>query len=322
MSPLVTVVICVYNAGSYLQDAVRSIRQQTYRNLEILVVNDGSTDGCVETIRGLDDSRIRIIDQVNRGKAAAMNVALDSMLGDYYVIQDADDESRPTRIEKQLARMVACPDLAAVYCGYELIMDGRRAAPIAFSKDAESCKRDIDAFLMPSHDPTGMYRVSLVRHVRYREDLRIAQGHDYILRVGENNKMNVIDEVLYAYRFHSRSVTKKDPKRNADATRIVLKAACARRKLDPSSVFRNDGLPIGQVEEATLFRLAAHYTQSSKYLVATGQRRAALNIGLRCMMLRPQAIYFWKALVMGMSPLWVLFALGKLDRSSVGSVVG
>ena len=104
-SALVTVVICVYNAGDFLRPAVESILNQTYPELEVLIVDDGSTDGCVSTIEDIRDSRIRILRQENEGKPAAMNYALSESRGEFYVVQDADDLSFPKRIERQLQCM-------------------------------------------------------------------------------------------------------------------------------------------------------------------------------------------------------------------------
>ena len=80
-SELVTVVICVYNAGDFLRPAVESVLNQTYTHLEVLIVDDGSTDGCLSTIQDLHDPRIRILRQENRGKPSAMNYALSEMKG-------------------------------------------------------------------------------------------------------------------------------------------------------------------------------------------------------------------------------------------------
>ena len=89
-TPLVSVLIPVYNAGRYLVEAVESIVQQSYSNLEIIIINDGSTDGCIATLKNIQDPRIRILHQDNQGKAAALNHAFEQLKGDYFVIQDAD----------------------------------------------------------------------------------------------------------------------------------------------------------------------------------------------------------------------------------------
>src|SRR5688500_14562217 len=137
--PLVSVVICVYNARAYLRDAVTSVLEQTLGNLEILIIDDGSTDGCVEMLADLSDPRIRVLRQENQGKPVALNRALNEMRGEFYAIQDADDLSHPQRIERQLRCMLGNSDLAAVFCGNDLIVGEERLAPRFGAKTREQC---------------------------------------------------------------------------------------------------------------------------------------------------------------------------------------
>ena len=86
-SALVTVVICVYNAGDFLRPAVESILKQTYPNLEVLIINN-CTDGCLSTVQDLATLAHRILHQENRGKPAAMNYALSELKGEFYACPD------------------------------------------------------------------------------------------------------------------------------------------------------------------------------------------------------------------------------------------
>jgi glycosyltransferase involved in cell wall biosynthesis len=103
-SPLVSVIMSVYNAELYLESAIKSILNQTYKKIEFIIVNDGSTDGSIAIIRQYmkQDSRIVLIDQENIGLTKSLNKALSVSNGQYIARQDADDESLDTRIETQL----------------------------------------------------------------------------------------------------------------------------------------------------------------------------------------------------------------------------
>src|SRR3954453_5720186 len=91
--PLVSVVIASYNAGDDLRAAVRSVLRQTYQNIEVLLVDDGSTDGSVDRlVEQVTDPRVRVLRQENGGRAAALNRALQEIRGEFYATQDADDE--------------------------------------------------------------------------------------------------------------------------------------------------------------------------------------------------------------------------------------
>lgn len=106
---LVSVVIPAYNAEATIGDTLRSVRSQTYRNLEILVVDDGSADGtrAIVEAHGSVDDRIRLITQENRGVAAARNVGWQAARAELIAFVDADDLWAPTKIEKQVNVMTA-----------------------------------------------------------------------------------------------------------------------------------------------------------------------------------------------------------------------
>lgn len=303
--PLVSVVVCVYNAGAYLRPSIESILGQTYRNIEILIVDDGSTDDCMNSISDLDDSRIRVIRQENRGKPAAMNLALDQMRGEFYVLNDADDLSYPRRIELQVRCMRENPDVAAVYCGHELLLHQRRIAPLCRFKSRERCRRDIERFMMPGHDPTGMYRRSMVGDIRYESSLPIVEGFDYVLRVGERFPMLVLGECLYSYRIHPHSVTKRNPELRERLVWEVLRRACERRGLDVKHVFPSAGnQSVGKNRNGDN-NLAAHFMESVCALRLSGERWRAIRTGLDCAALHPLDPHYHKALVFAVAPLWL-----------------
>lgn len=122
--PRVSVIIPAFNAEATLAETVRSVTAQTEERLEILVVDDGSTDGTAALAVALarSEPRLTLIRQVNAGVAAARNAGLARARGDYVAWLDADDLWRPTKIEKQLAVFAAAPTpLGFVYTGYRMI---------------------------------------------------------------------------------------------------------------------------------------------------------------------------------------------------------
>ena len=220
--PLVSVIICVYNAGVHLRPSVLSVLHQSYKKLEVIIVDDGTTDGCIQSIEDLADVRIRYFHQNNAGKPAALNLALREMNGVFYALQDADDLSHPLRIERQLKFMSANPDIAAVFCGHQLILGDKTVAPLYTYAGPSECRRRINRFGMPALDPTAMYRVEAIRGIEYAESLRIGQGYDYVLRVGERLAVAVLGECLYSYRVHYRGATRANPYKRMQAVYEVL----------------------------------------------------------------------------------------------------
>ncbi|MEX1016897.1 MAG: glycosyltransferase family 2 protein [Phycisphaeraceae bacterium] len=302
---MVSVIISAYNPGPYLQPALRSVLEQTYPHLEIIVVDDGSTDGSVLAAKEqVDDARVRWLHQSNAGKPTAMNRALRACRGDYYMVQDADDLSHAERVQRLVETLEAHPDVAAVFSGHELIMKGRRVAPRFAAKDAEACRRDIERLRMPAHDPTGMYRLSRVRDIAYETDLPVVEGYDYILRVGEQFPLMVLGECLYAYRVHEGSVTRANVERREQYVRRVHERARARRS-QPAPPELVNGKRRGWKSRWTRDdnNLAAHFMASVLDLRSAGRRLEAVQTGLFCSQLHPLDPHYYKALAYATLPL-------------------
>jgi len=114
--PLVSVVIATYNMANYLPLAVRSVLTQTYKNLELLVVDDGSTDDTLESIKPLlNDPRVRYITQENKGQAAAKNFGIRESNGEYIAFLDADDLWVPEKLDLQIPLFLSSKTLGVVY---------------------------------------------------------------------------------------------------------------------------------------------------------------------------------------------------------------
>ena len=114
--PRVTVLMPVYNGGSFLSEAIQSILRQTYTDFELLVIDDGSNDGSADVIEGFQDVRIRLIrNGVNRGLVASLNLGFESAQGEYIARMDADDISRPERLFQQVRFMDKNPQVGV--CG-------------------------------------------------------------------------------------------------------------------------------------------------------------------------------------------------------------
>ena len=307
-SPLVSIVTCVYNAGEYLRPSVLSIVNQTYRNLDIIIVDDGSTDGCLDTITDLlDDRRVRVYRQANATRPVALNRALDLVQGEFYAIQDADDISNSTRIEKQLEAMLCRPELAAVFCGYWLLIRGKCMAPLFASKGATECKADIDALRIPAHDATGMFRMSTIRKMRYDSSLPFVEACDYILRIGESHPMMVLGDCLYGYRMHPNSLTQSDPARRERMVTRMLERACERRGQSNSrTVLRDRHKKYRSSNSLMENDIASVFVVSVLSQRQTNRRWGAVKTGLQCARLHPFDPYYYKALVYALVPAWLL----------------
>jgi glycosyltransferase involved in cell wall biosynthesis len=298
--PLVSVVICVYNPGVYLRPSIASILDQSYRNLDIVVIDDGSTDGSVDAAHDLlADARIRVIRQQNAGQPTALNRALELVRGEFVAIHDADDISAPLRIEKQIRVLAAKPQLGAVFCGDELILNERRLAPVSRAKDEAECRRDIDRLRMPAHDPTAMYRAACLGGMRFDDALPGVQSLDFVLRFGERHPLRVLGECLYGYRIHPGSITKRDPSRRDRLVERALRQACLRRGLTFEHLFPPTRRSRRSILDNSLY---VHFIESVVDQRRAGKRLGALRTGLQCLRLEPLHPHYYKALVYALIP--------------------
>lgn len=305
--PLVSVLIPVYNAGEYLRPSLDSILAQTYSHLEILVIDDGSGDGCMQTIADVRDPRIRILSQENSGRATALNYGLDQIQGEFYMTHDADDLSHADRVERQVEAMQSHPDVAAVFSGHELILNDRILAPRFSPKSVEQCREDIMEFRMPAHDPTGMYRVAMVREFRYEQSLRVGAGLDYILRVGERCPMIVLGCCLYSYRVHVNAITRSDPQRRESMVQRVLQRARVRRGLEAGgnpSAGQTQGRRKAHRDRE--YGLVPHFMESVLDLRRARRRGDSFKTAAACACLHPLDPYYYKPLSYCFSPFGII----------------
>src|SRR5690606_24519669 len=111
--PLVSVVLPVFNGASFIEAALGSILNQTYRNLDVIVIDDGSTDATAALVRVAEtDRRLRFVSRENRGLISTLNEGLGLARGDLIARMDADDIAYPERIQRQVDTFLARPELA------------------------------------------------------------------------------------------------------------------------------------------------------------------------------------------------------------------
>lgn len=123
-SPLISVIIPMYNTKNYIEKTIESVLTQTYNNLEVIIVDDGSTDTGAEIVQALmlKDSRIKYFLQSNQGVSAARNNAIEHSTGEYLAFLDSDDIWLPEKLQKQMNRIIST-NMDACYCGYQYFCD-------------------------------------------------------------------------------------------------------------------------------------------------------------------------------------------------------
>jgi glycosyltransferase involved in cell wall biosynthesis len=207
---LVTVIIPAFDAAATIDETLRSVRAQSHRRLEIVVVDDGSTDATAEIVRGHAalDRRVRLIQQPNSGVAAARNRAIAEAAGDYLAPIDADDLWRPDRIEKQLASLYRGGENVALAYSWSAIIDTASRIVVARPgpRHAGNVLREIIRENFTLNASSALIRKAAVIEVGgYDTSLRArgAQGvEDWQLyfRIATRHEFAVVPEYLTGYR--------------------------------------------------------------------------------------------------------------------------
>jgi glycosyltransferase involved in cell wall biosynthesis len=205
-SPLITVAMPIYNAGEYLLEAVNSIIAQTYTNWELYVIDDGSTDSAIDSIKLIKDERIKILqDGLNKGLAARLNQAIDLAKGQYFARMDQDDISVPERFKMQIDALEANSSLDLVATRALTINSKNKVIgqlPFA-STHKQICAKPWLGFYMPH--PTWMGKLIWFKKYKYKvPQSYYSEDCELLLRSYESSSFACLPEVLFKYRIKDR----------------------------------------------------------------------------------------------------------------------
>ena len=218
MSELISVVLPAYNAEKFISEAIYSILHQTHRNLELIIINDGSTDATEEKILTFTDKRIRYLKKNNSGIVDSLNIGIELSKGDVIARMDADDVSHTTRLAEQL---VYLRENNLAICGTSLRLIDKRGVARGLRIYPESDReiRFLMKFSSPFAHPTVMVRKELFQEFKYQSCLD-AEDYDLWVRVAmrENYIFGNLKKPLLDYRIHGGQVSIKSNNRQRNET--------------------------------------------------------------------------------------------------------
>lgn len=206
MAVTVTVLMPMYQAADTVVDAAASILAEDIPGLELLVIDDGSTDGGAERLRALGDRRIRIVSQPNGGLVAALNRGLDEATGQYLARMDADDLSCPGRIAAQVAWLEAHPGAVACGTDYELFaaMSGRVRMP----RSDRACRQRMAVSSCFCGASVVLRRRVLEQHdLRFDPAFAHAEDYELFTRLVRHGQVGNLPILGYRYRIHAGQVS-------------------------------------------------------------------------------------------------------------------
>ena len=220
-SRLVTVIVPAYQAEAYLEDALRSALTQTHRELEVVVVDDGSTDRTAEIAAA---HPVRLLRQPNGGPAAARNAGLAAARGAFIAILDADDVWPAERLQWQIEHLRGHPEEGVVLGLAETFLTPGQPSPAH------------DPGFAPGERFTGHPSTMLARREVFElvgsfdESLQLSEDIDWLARAGDAGvRVGRLDRTLLHYRIHAANTSRHRQANNA-ATLQVLRASVARKR--------------------------------------------------------------------------------------------
>jgi glycosyltransferase involved in cell wall biosynthesis len=226
-APLVSCIIPVFNGERFLAEAIRSILAQTHHPLEVIVVDDGSTDGTASVVASEFAALVRYLRQDNAGPVVARNAGIAMARGQYLAFLDADDRWEPTRIEKQLASLAGHPEAEISVClaenffmpGFEPRNDFERQHP----KNQAT----------PAYLSIGMVlsRATFDRVGPFDPSLGHGDGADWFLRARELGIRDIlVREVLVHRRIHGSNMSKTQAAASRDEFLAIIKRSLDQRR--------------------------------------------------------------------------------------------
>jgi glycosyltransferase involved in cell wall biosynthesis len=204
--PLVSVVMPAYNSASFISAAIESILVQTHPGFELLVIDDGSTDGTGAIVQNYarGEPRIRLIARDHLGLVNSLNFGLQQATGSYLARLDADDRAFPTRLEKQLACLESHPERVIVGSACQLMTRDDVPIRLDFMPESDTAVRWHNLFHCPFIHSSVMLRLETLRTNRLEYDPAMQAAEDYelwsrLLRYGQGYNLS---EPLVYYRLH------------------------------------------------------------------------------------------------------------------------
>lgn len=224
--PEVSVVIPSYNHEAYIAEAVNSVLEQTIKDLELIVVDDGSTDRSLDILAAISDPRMRVISQENQGAHAAINRGLGEASGEYLAILNSDDSYHPQRLETIIAALKARPQ-AGFAGSYIQIIDSQGSDLgvkhgyqdnhpwlLQFPELSFRAGDDLQAALLTenfwSTTSNFVFNRMVYQQTGQFRPLRYAHDWDYALRISQNTRMFLLPEPLVRYRVHPRNTIREN----------------------------------------------------------------------------------------------------------------
>ena len=276
----VSVIIPTYNRAKLIGRAIQSVLNQSYRDFEIIVVDDGSTDNTEEVVKSFNDERIKYIrHRKNRGGSAARNTGIKVAKGEYIGFLDDDDEWLPEKLEKHVEKFqVSSKNVGVIYCGSNIVLESSR---VSVKKFVPVLRGNLFLNFLENNciimgGSTFIVRKECFKRVGlFDEALPTQQDWEMLIRISRYYEFDIIPDALVKYYIHT----------NTHGARFINVDAAIQGKETLMRKYGNDLTKHPKI-------LARHFNALGKLYSIKGDRKKGLK-------------YFWKAIKL--DPTWIKY---------------
>lgn len=275
LRPLVSIVMPVYNGTNYMRESIDSALNQTYKNIEVIVVNDGSSDNTDEIAKSYGD-KIRYFTKENGGVGSAMNLALEKMKGDYFSWLSHDDAYYPDKVEKQVKYLDSLKDKNVVLYSDYALMNRHSQVTETIIQDHEALELKPEYAVLRSGingNTLLIPRKAFVDYGGFDEKLTCTQDYAKWYEISKTYKFIHMPEVLIKYRIHKGQDTIKNPKFITEGDDLWIKMM---KDLPVKTMERLEGSVTNFYDRIFVFLKETPYSEATKF-AAQGFDQAVLN---------------------------------------------
>lgn len=305
-SPIISVIMPMRNAEAYIAQAVDSVLRQSFRDLELIIIDDQSTDQSRIIVESFlpNDVRIKLINGSALGIAAAKNKGLNHAIGKLVMFCDADDLFADNRIETQLSWFLQYPDIGAV-CAQFALMDCNGGNIVNLDSGEDSC--DITEELLSGKTRTHLCTFLVKREVintmgGFREFFVSAEDIDFQLRLAEACKILFVPQIVYYYRLHDSSIVHTQPSTKRlffEETARTFRHQRAKNRKDDLQAGHPPPIPVGHsLPVDARMQLQGALIGTAWRFHKDGQKLKAFKTGLSACRIKPENLMAWKSFVM------------------------
>lgn len=301
---LISIIMPLYNAERYVYTALQSILQEKHLPLEVIVVDDHSTDRSLREVKRIQDVRLRVLPNQGKGIAAAMNTGVAAAQGTYISRCDADDLYPRQRLLQQIEWLRQHPEVGAVCGGYNAINPaGKTVIQFECGKEIEEITEELQKGITRTHFCTFTVRTDLLRQVGgFRPYFVTAEDVDFQLRLGEISQVWYLPGLYYHYRVHDASVTHTKSSTEREFFDFIARELQQQRQTTGEDDVQRGCPPLPPKRHDKGRLTASRHIQGFLLGQAwrefgNGNQRQALVTGLRSAMTLPSNISVWRSLL-------------------------